>query len=270
MSDLLSSQPPLLSSATLSAAYDKTEVLHSVSATFEAGEFVCILGPNGSGKSTFLTELSGLEVPSLKTTGGGCTLLGKSILEYSPKERAKHITFLPQNEVYTWNYTVLEAVRMGRYARSEGLVSYTAEDDNAAKKALEMAGIPHLEKRYIFELSGGEMQSVLIARALAQDTKVLLLDEPFTYLDTGKADKLIRLLKDISKKENKCIIMSIHDINLAPLYADRILLFSEGNLLADGETDIVFTADKLEKAYGTKFVEYTHPVYGVPQVCAAR
>lgn len=259
----------LLSANELSASYGKTEVLHSVNAQFEAGEFVCVLGQNGSGKSTFLTLLSGLEVPSLKVNGGECLLSGKPVREYSTKERAELITFLPQNESYTWNYSVLEAVRMGRYARSTGLVTYTEEDDRCAREALSMAGIAHLEQRYIFELSGGEMQSVLIARALAQNTQIMLLDEPFTFLDVGKSDSLIRQLKSICKKQNKCLLMSIHDINLAPLYADRILLFSEGKLLADGKVSEVFTAENLGKAYGLNFTQYEHPVYHVPQVCVS-
>lgn len=257
----------LLSADALTAAYDRTTVLHSVSAAFNKGEFVCLIGPNGSGKSTFLSRLAGLSVPSLKTTGGTCLLEGKDVESYSSRERARIITFLPQNEAYTWNYSVLEAVRMGRYSQSTGIVSYSEEDDEAARNALMQAGIEHLEKRFIFELSGGEMQSVLIARALAQNTRILLLDEPFTYLDAGKSDRLFRLLKKVTQTESKCLIMSMHDINLAPLYADRIILFSAGHIVADGKVSDVFTAENLEKAYGTPFVQYEHPVYGVPQVC---
>lgn len=257
----------ILSVTNLSAAYGKTEVLHSVSTQFSEGEFICMLGPNGSGKSTFLTLLSGLELPSLKITGGGCLLAGKRMSEYSAQERARQITLLPQNELYTWNYSVLEAVRMGRYARSKGIVSYTEEDDRAAREALSLAGIAHLEDRYVFELSGGEMQSVLIARSLCQNTPVILLDEPFTFLDAGKSDSLIRELKDICKQQNKCLIMSLHDVNLAPVYADRLLLFSKGCLIADGTTEEVFKAENLEKAYGIHFTQYEHPVYHVPQVC---
>lgn len=258
---------PLLSSADLTAAYDRNEVLHSVSASFSAGEFVCLIGPNGSGKSTFLTALAGLTVPSFKATGGECLLKGKPVATYSPRERAQLLTFLPQNESYSWNYSVLEAVRMGRYAQSSSLVSYSEHDTEAARKALSKAGIAHLENRFIFELSGGEMQSVLIARSLAQNTEIMLLDEPFTYLDINKADRLFRFLKGLTVNENKCIVMSIHDINTAPLYADRLIIFSEGKIIADGKSDDVFTAENLEKAYGTPFVKYQHPVHGVPQVC---
>lgn len=257
----------LLSTAELTACWDKTEVLHSISASFRQGEFICLLGPNGSGKSTFLTLLSGISCPSLHVTGGSCTLEGKPVCDYCAKERAERITLLPQHESYTWNYSVLEAVRMGRYAQSSGLLSYSKDDDQAAREALERAGIPHLADRYIFELSGGELQSVLIARALSQNTPFMILDEPFTFLDAGRTDRLMRLLHDISRKENKCIIMSIHDINSAPRFADRLLLFSNGSLIADGTCSSVFTAENMEKAYGTPFTLYTHPVYGVPQVC---
>lgn len=258
----------LLQSRNLSASYGNKEVLHSVSASFTEGEYVFILGPNGSGKSTFLTQLAGLTVPSLKIKGGECLLSEKTLSSYSTIEKARLISFLPQHETYTWNYSVLEAVRMGRYAQSTGLLSYTGEDTDAARAALSKAGIAHLEERSVFELSGGELQSVQIARSLAQNTKIMLLDEPFTFLDAGKSDKLIRFLKEIAKEEHKCIIMSIHDINLAPLYADRIILFSDGHILADGKPDEVFTEENIEKAYGTHFTLYTHPVFGVPQVCA--
>lgn len=257
----------LLSALHLSASWDKNEVLHEVSSSFSEGEFVCILGPNGSGKSTFLSLLSGLTLPSLKITEGMCSLNGTDALKYTARERAKLITLLPQNESYTWNYSVLEAVRMGRYAQSNGIISYSEEDDRAAREALEMAEIAHLAERHIFELSGGELQSVLIARTLAQNTPVMLLDEPFTFLDAGKADRLLHLLHNISRKQNKCIIISMHDINSAPRFADRIMLFSKGTLLADGNVGAVFTAENMEKAYGTSFALYTHPVYGIPQVC---
>lgn len=257
----------LLSAENLSACWDKTEVIHSVNTSFSEGEFICVLGPNGSGKSTFLTLLSGLTLPSLKITEGTCRLNGTETEAFSSRERARLITLLPQNESYTWNYSVLEAVRMGRYAQSNGLLSYSEEDNRAAQEALEMAEIAHLADRHIFELSGGELQSVLIARSLAQNTPAMILDEPFTFLDAGKSDRLLHLLHDISRKQNKCIIISMHDINSAPRFADRILLFSKGSLLADGKVSTVFTAENMEKAYGTPFSLYTHPVYGIPQVC---
>lgn len=257
----------ILSAEKLTACWDKNEVIHQAAASFSPGEFVCVLGPNGSGKSTFLTLLSGLTLPSLRITDGTCSLKGTAIDAYSSRERARLITLLPQNESYTWNYSVTEAVRMGRYAQSTGIISYSGEDERATREALEKAEIAHLSDRHIFELSGGELQSVLIARALAQNTPVMILDEPFTFLDAGKADRLMRLLHDISRNENKCIIISMHDINSAPRFADRILLFSKGTLLADGMVSDVFTAENMEKAYGTPFTLYTHPVYGIPQVC---
>ena len=259
--------PFLIETASLSASYGKHAVLHDVSASFSKGEFVFLLGPNGSGKSTFLSILAGTEVPSLSITEGKCLLSGREVSSYSPLEKARIRTFLPQNEMYSWNYTVLEAVRMGRYAQSKGVFSYSQEDNDASREALSKAGIAHLEDRFVFELSGGELQSVLIARSLAQNTPVMLLDEPFTSLDADKSDRLTKLLKGIVESENKCVIMSIHDINCAPVFADRILLFSEGKMIADGKPMDVFTAENLEKAYGTPFIQYTHPVFGVPQVC---
>lgn len=259
----------VLSTTSLSSSYDSHEVLHKIDSSFSEGEFVCIIGPNGSGKSTFLTQLAGLDIPSLKTTHGECILMGKAVNEYDSRSRSKLITFLPQNENYTWNYSVLEAVRMGCYARSAGLISYSADDDMTARRAIEMAEIQHLEDRYVFELSGGELQSVLIARALAQNTPFMILDEPFTFLDSGKTDRLMKLLRRICRQENKCLIISLHDINIAPLFADRIILFSEGRKLADGSVNDVFTAENIEKAYKTPFIQYRHPVYDVPQVCPA-
>lgn len=261
--------PPLLSAVTFSASYGKQEVLNNASASFSRGEFVCVLGPNGSGKSTFLTQLAGLEIPSLKIVSGDCLLEGSSIKDYAVKERARLVTFLAQNECYSWNYSVLEAVRMGRYAVSKSITAYTADDDTAARKALEMAGIAHLENRYIFELSGGELQAVLIARALAQDTPVMILDEPFTFLDAEKSDRLMQLLREICHRENKCLIMSLHEINAAPVYADRIMIFSDGRIIADGASDSVFTAENIGNAYKAPFVQYVHPVYKVPQICPA-
>lgn len=257
----------ILEIADFSASYNKnTDTLSNINLSFAEGSFNCIIGENGSGKSTLLSALCGIHDSLLIQKKGSVKLYDKLILDYSAKEKAKLISFLPQTEKYTWNFTVEEVVLMGRYAHSEKILGYSEKDKDYANRALDICGILHLKDRNIFELSGGEYQQVLIARSLAQETKILVLDEPFTFLDISKQKKLLEFLKNLSEKENFCVIISIHEINLAPIYASNLILLKNGKILAQGEIPKVFTKENLNQAYNCNFELFEHPFYRVPQV----
>ena len=256
----------VLSAENLSASYNKKQVLYGINTSFSDSNFYCIIGKNGSGKSTFLELLSGVSVPTLKITAGKCCLDGKNIKSFKSRELAKNISFLPQNETYAWNYQVFDAIKAGRYAHSKNPFFYEPDDNSKVIEAMEKIGITELMDRYIYELSGGEMQQVLIARALTQEAKIIILDEPFSHLDIGLQFKLMKMLKDLAHQNGITVIMSLHEINLSPVYADRLLLFSEGKLLADGNVEDVFTEEKLSEAFSAKLRIFKHPYLNAPQV----
>ncbi|MCQ2981290.1 MAG: ABC transporter ATP-binding protein [Treponemataceae bacterium] len=255
----------VLQTADLSAGYGNTPILHHLSVSFRPGTVTCLMGANGSGKSTLLHVLCGLEVLGLQVTAGQVTCNGKDVGKLKSTEKAKLLSFLPQNERYTWNFSVMEAVLMGRYAASSGTLGYTKDDYGAAEQALEKAGITSLKDRRIFELSGGELQSVLIARCLTQNTPYLLLDEPFSHLDASRAAFFMKQLQQLAHDTGIGVVISIHDVNLAPLYADQLAVLKDGRLVACGSVPEVFTPEVLSTAYGTAYGVFDHPYYHVPQ-----
>ncbi len=251
---------PILTAANLSASYGTTPVLKNITASFEPGHVTCLMGANGSGKSTLLHILAGLEVAGLTVTGGTVQYGSETISALQSKKKAQILSFLPQNEQYTWNFSVYDAVLMGRYAWSNSL-GYTKEDHAAADAALATAGCSHLKNRLIFELSGGELQSVLIARCLAQGTPYLLLDEPFSHLDGNRSAQFMQNLAALAHDHTLGVIISIHDINLAPLYADTLTMLHHGKLIAHGPVSEVFTETVLSEAYDTSYGIFEHPFY---------
>jgi len=254
----------ILSASDLSASYGTTPVLHQVTTTFERGKVTCLMGANGSGKSTLLHVLCGLESSDLTVTGGQVLFGTENIEKLSAKKKAQILSFLPQNEQYTWNFSVFDAVLMGRYALS-GQWGYTKEDKEAAETALKTAGCAHLQNRLVFELSGGELQSVLIARSLAQGAPYVLLDEPFSHLDASRAASFMKSLTSLAHQENLGVVISIHDINLAPQYADTLVVLKSGCVIAQGPVQDVFTAEVLSEAYNAPYGIFEHPYYHIPQ-----
>jgi iron complex transport system ATP-binding protein len=154
---------------------------------------------------------------------------------------------------------------MGRYAHSSWIEPYSKEDIESTEYQLEELGITHLKNRSIFEISGGEYQRVMIARSLAQSTEILLLDEPFTHLDITSQHSLLALIQKIAKQKNSTVLMSLHDINAAPLFSDKTILLREGNLVCFDKTSVIFSENYLSKAYNTEFGFFKHPYYNVMQ-----
>ncbi|MCT4627338.1 ABC transporter ATP-binding protein [Halodesulfovibrio sp.] len=244
----------------LSAGYSSKAVLHDISISIEQGEMVGLLGPNGSGKTTLLMALSGIRKP-LK---GSVTLHGTNLLQVPPKQRAAQIASVPQYTGETPDIEALSLVLMGRYPYISPLGGYSAEDTEIALRCMQATGTDAFAYKSARELSGGEFQRVLIARALAQQTSTLLLDEATSGLDVARSLEIFDLLKQ-RHTTGTTVIAAIHDINLAALYCSRLIFLKHGRIVQDGTVEDVFTDEKLTQIYETPIHTFSHPVTGAPQ-----
>jgi len=240
----------------LHAGYGTIEIVKSVSCTFAQGTFTGIIGPNGSGKTTLLRAFSRV-IPA----SGILLLDGKSVSDYTPAELGMALGFVPQDEGRPFPYTVMQVVLMARYARTSRFAALVPEDYARCHRALAETGVSHLADRSIRTLSGGEWQRVLIARALAQDTKVLLLDEPTSHLDLSHQSDILSLLRRFAGS-GSTIVAVFHDLNLAALYCDRLIMIQHGQLVADGTPAQVLTPQKIREVYGADVVTSCHPATG--------
>lgn len=222
-------------------------VLKGVSFDVRPHEILGVLGPNGSGKTTLLKLMSGL----LKPDSGSNMFLDKSISEMSYRDIARKISFVPQTDGIELNFSVWDIVMMGRqpYQRLFGFDSQ--KDREIAEAALQATETEHLKERPIQELSGGERRRVLIARALVQDTATMLLDEPTAHLDIHYQLEICELLFKLRDKKQRSIVMTLHDINLASLYCDRILLLSDGKIHSLGKPNDVISEDSIANVFRT-------------------
>ncbi|WP_246942289.1 adenosylcobinamide amidohydrolase [Bacillus pinisoli] len=247
----------------LTFSYHHDQTIKPISFSIEKGEFFGILGPNGSGKTTLLKLLS----RTLSPSGGCITINHRSISDFSNKEFAKTVAVLPQVTDTAFSYSVKETVQMGRYAHQTGLFSnWSQHDENIVQEVLEETSLIHLQDKGIGELSGGEQQRVFLARALAQQPDLLLLDEPTNHLDIsyqiGLLDGLMRL-----RREKKLTVISIfHDLNLASLYCDRVLLLHEGKLVSLGTPKQIMQSNLLERIYDTAIIRKEHPELAKPMI----
>ena len=222
-------------------------ILAGVDLNVEAGESAVLLGPNGSGKSTLLKTLAGLLPP----LGGTVRLGGDRLADLKAREIARRVASVPQDEAAPFAFTVRQIVTMGRLAQSNGLLD-TPEDHAAAVRAMRRADCEALADRPAGETSGGERQRVLVARALAQDAPLILMDEPSAHLDPAHGAWIARLVRELAG-EGRAVIVALHDLNLAAAMADRTILLSKGRIVADGPTDAVLASTRLDQAFGTEF-----------------
>ena len=230
----------------LSFAYGKKEVLHNISFSAEEGEFLSILGPNGAGKSTLFRCMLGL----LPDYTGEVLLNGKNRKSYSVREAAKQIAYIPQSSRSVFHYSVFDIVLMGRTNHAATFTSPGKEDEQACLAALEKVGIGRLTDRCFHKLSGGEQQLVLIARALAQDAPVLMLDEPTANLDFGNQLLVLKQVKKLAA-EGYTVIQTTHHPEQSYLFSDRILALHSGTVIADGAPEEILTGDMMKKLYNT-------------------
>lgn len=225
--------------------YHGITILRDINLDIQQGEVTAIFGPNGSGKSTLLRCVNG----ALRPQQGYIELDHKKISELSPREIAKLIAVVPQETPLNAPFTVREIVMMGRFARWNFWGEETEDDHTAVEESLKRVGAFHLIDRHFDELSGGERQRVIIARALAQQTNVLLLDEPASHLDIAYQLEIYRLVKQLASK-GYIILMVCHDIVLAPMFADKAVLLKNGSVYGYGAPESVLTKENLSAVFG--------------------
>lgn len=226
----------------ISAGYRDKLVLKDISFTLRRGDLLAVLGPNGAGKSTLLRVLSGV----LRPSSGRVLFDGIDLLSLSPKERAKIVAVVPQGLSFDFPFSVEEAIAMGRYPFNGG--------KEEVERAIEKLDLQGLRKRKLCSLSGGEFKRVVIAKALAQTPKVLLLDEPLGYLDPKYQKLLISLCEELSS-EGMIIISVVHDINIALKKAKLIMLLKEGKAIAFGTPERVLIPDLLKSVYEVELMK---------------
>ncbi|WP_224269694.1 heme ABC transporter ATP-binding protein [Haloprofundus salinisoli] len=238
-------------------------VLDGVDATVERGTFVGLVGPNGAGKTTLLRSLSGL----IRPDRGAVTVDGVPIAGRSSKEVSRLVATVPQDTSLSFDFDVRETVAMGRSPHLGRFERFGPEDERAVDDAMARTAVTEFADRSVTAVSGGERQRVLLARALAQDAPVLLLDEPTASLDINHQVRTLELVRDLVAS-GKTVVAAIHDLNLAAHYCDELLLLGDGRVLAAGDPEAVLTEANLETAFRANAVVSRHPVTGSVYVTA--
>ncbi len=246
----------------LSGGYHKEIIIKNISLEIKKGDFLGIIGPNGSGKTTLLRLISRV----LAAQKGAITLEGKDIVHLTLKEFAQKVSFVPQETLINFSFSVLEIVSMGRIPHLKRLQLETKKDIAVAENALLMTDALNLKEKMIDELSSGERQRVIIAKALAQEPVLLFLDEPTSHLDIGHQIQILDLLRRLNRQKNLTIVMVLHDLNLASEYCNRIVLLNEGGIFKAGPPRDVLTYQNIEAVYKTVVVVNDNPLNSKPYV----
>lgn len=242
----------------VSVRYGAREALSGVDVEVEPGAVLGIIGPNGSGKSTLVRVLAGIR----GTDGGAVSLDGRDLSSVARRERGRAIALVPQETHVSFPLTVRELVLLGRAPHTGAFGWERAKDLEVARRAMQRTDVASLAGRPIDELSGGERQRAVLARALAQEPRVLLLDEPTTYLDLRHTVLLLDLVRTLCVEEDLAVVLVLHDLNLAGMYCDRLLLLSEGRVHAAGSPAEVLRYADLCAVYGTDLYVAPNDVTG--------
>ncbi|WOV88229.1 ABC transporter ATP-binding protein [Sporosarcina oncorhynchi] len=223
---------------------EQKKILHGISFEVGAGEFIGLIGPNGSGKSTLLKTIASLQ----PIASGKIHINGKEVHDYKPKQLAKVISYVPQDTTLDFDFTVEEIVKMGRHVHGSRFSLNDTEGVVQIEQAMRYTGIIQLRNRSMLSLSGGQRQLVFIAKALAQETPIILLDEPISALDIRFQLQVLVMLKALSKS-GKTVVVVLHDLNLASRFCTKLLLLNEGRTLGFGTTANVLRADYVNSTY---------------------
>ena len=251
-----------LAAVNLSSGYGDRRIVDSVQHEFAAGQITSIIGPNGCGKSTLLRTLARL----IKPSGGSVKLAGRPLSDFGTKELARRVAMLPQTPTAPEGISVFDLVGRGRTPHQGLFGRWSAEDFGATARALEDTKIADLADRPVDELSGGQRQRVWIAMALAQQTDVLLLDEPTTYLDLKHQLEVLDLLTDLNRQRGTTIIMVLHDLNLAARYSDELVAMRSGTVKRAGSSHDVITDATLREVFDLEASIVADPVSGMPSI----
>ncbi|MBN1868471.1 ABC transporter ATP-binding protein [Candidatus Sumerlaeota bacterium] len=249
---------PIVEIESLSFRIGRKPILRDVSMSVGEGEYWCVVGPNGAGKTTLLKCLDRI----YSGTEGAIRIAGRPLREYSQKNLAKLMSYVPQADAATSPFTVHEFVMMGRYPHLSPFSSIRKTDEEAVRRALELTGSIEFVDRRLDTLSGGERQKVHIAAALAQEPRILLLDEPTTFLDYRHQADILALLKRINRESGATVVAVTHDVNCALLSSDRILALKRGSVVYSGEASGVLDEGVLARIYDAAFEFIRHEATG--------
>ena len=224
--------------------YTQTDILRDVDLQVEAGEILALLGPNGTGKTTLLKCIGRLLLPRQ----GQTMVDGENIAQMSARKRARYVGYVPQSTMDVFPGTVADTVLTGRMPYVD--FRMTKRDKNIAFSVIRQMGLEDLAFRSINRLSGGQRQRVFIARALAQEPRVLLLDEPTSSLDLKNQMMTLQIIRKVAREKNLAVVISIHDLNLAAMFCDKVMILKESDVFAFGTPKEVITAENIEAVYG--------------------
>ncbi|MGP9583716.1 ABC transporter ATP-binding protein [Brachybacterium sp. AOP35-5H-19] len=252
---------PRLRVEAATIGYDKRVISDHLSVSIPDQSFTAIIGPNACGKSTLLRGLSRL----LKPSSGEVILDGADIHSYKAKEVARRIGLLPQTSIAPDGITVADLVARGRYPHQKLIRQWTPDDERAVARAMTATGVTDLSARLVDELSGGQRQRVWVAMALAQETGILLLDEPTTFLDITHQIELLELFTDLHE-QGRTLVAVLHDLNHAARYATHLIAMRDGQVVAEGTPGEIITAELVEEVFGLRCLVVPDPVAGTPSV----
>lgn len=253
-----------LNTENLNCGYPERTVLEDISLDITGGSILGLIGPNGAGKSTLLNTLARM----IKPKKGKVLLAGKDLWKISSREAASTMAFTPQDTGSTLPLTIRQFVQLGRAPHRGWLLPLTIEDKAVINSSLEKTGLTGLADRYITELSGGEQQRAALARVLAQEPEVLMLDEPTSHLDIKYQTEILEMVADMAHNHGISVVISIHDLNTAALYSDHLALIGKGGIAAYGSPEDVLKEDILSEVYDTQVIVTSHPLFNTPMVMA--
>ncbi|MEI4790215.1 ABC transporter ATP-binding protein [Bacillus sp. FJAT-53060] len=249
-----------ISTEGLSLGYGETIIIDELNVSIPKGEISVFIGSNGCGKSTLLRSLARLMNPM----GGSVLLEGHSIAKLPTKEVAKQLAILPQGPEAPEGLTVHQLVKQGRYPYQNWLKQWSKQDEEAVNRALKSTKMEELADRTVDSLSGGQRQRAWIAMTLAQETDIILLDEPTTYLDMTHQIEILDLLFDLNEKEQRTIVMVLHDLNLACRYAHHLVAIKDKTIYAEGRPETVINCDLVKNVFDMNCQVTTDPLFGTP------
>lgn len=252
----------MIEASGLVCGYGETSILKGLELSLREDELAVLAGPNGAGKSTLLYALLGF----LRVRAGSVKLFGRDLAGYRRSDLARLIAFVPQESHFQFDHSVADTVLMGRYPYLGLMQSWTAKDREISTRVLDSLGLLELSQRMYSELSGGEKQRVLIARALAQDTRYIFLDESLSQLDINHQIECMELLRRIHLEEGKGILLISHNLNLAANYADKMIFLKDGLVLGAGAPAQLMNPDTLKGLFGMHLQTSHNPYSGVPNL----
>lgn len=251
-----------LGARDLTLGYGGAAIVDSLSVDIPSGAITAIVGPNACGKSTLLRGLARLLTP----TGGQVILDGADITSLKTKEVARRLGLLPQSSIAPEGITVADLVARGRFPHQKVMRQYSRDDQRAVAEAMEATGVTSIAGRPVDELSGGQRQRVWVAMVLAQQTPLILLDEPTTFLDIAHQIELLDLFAELNAEQDRTIVAVLHDLNHACRFADHIIAMKAGSIVAQGDPADVITAELVEDVYGLRCQIIDDPETGTPLV----